>query len=183
VTVERLSFKAANCSVAATLRIVGEKWTLLVLREAFYGLRRYEDFVEAIGCARNILSDRLGKLVEHGLLSRSPYRQEGGRERLEYRLTAKGRDLFPVLLALMQWGDRWLAGRKGVPVIVEHESCQAAVHAELRCAAGHGPLTVQDIVAKPGPGALPSTSSFRVARHNRLRMLQTKTPTLAQKTR
>jgi DNA-binding HxlR family transcriptional regulator len=153
VSVDRTVFDPAACSVAATLAVVGDKWTLLVLREAFYGLRRYDDFLRVIGCARNILSDRLRKLVDHDVLARVAYRDAGQRERYEYRLTQRGLELFPVLMALMQWGDRWLAGKPGPPVVVEHRDCRARVHAELRCTAGHGPLTARDTVPVPGPGA------------------------------
>jgi DNA-binding HxlR family transcriptional regulator len=153
VNEDRKRFDPASCSVAATLAVVGERWTLLVLREAFYGLRRYDDFVEAIGCARNILSDRLRKLVDQDIIRRSSYREEGQRERFEYRLTDRGLDLFPVLMALMQWGDRWLAGKRGPSVVVEHRDCRQPVRVQLRCAAGHGPLSARETAPVPGPGA------------------------------
>jgi DNA-binding HxlR family transcriptional regulator len=145
----RLLFDPANCSVAAALSVVGDKWTLLVMREAFYGLRRYDDMLATLGCARNILSDRLHKLVEHGLLQRAPYREEGRRERSEYHLTPMGMELFPVLIALMQWGDRWIAPAGEPAVVLEHRDCGAPVHAELRCSAGHGPLHAGETVAVP----------------------------------
>jgi DNA-binding HxlR family transcriptional regulator len=151
---ERLKYTAENCSVAAALAVVGERWTLLVLREAFFGLRRFEEFHQVVGCARNILSDRLAKLVEHGLLTRSAYREPGQRERDEYQLTEQGVELFPVLVALMQWGDRWLAGADGGPVVVRHQNCGAPVQVELRCADGHGPLSPRDTVATPGQNAI-----------------------------
>src|SRR5215469_113949 len=106
---DRLRYSAENCSIGRTLEIVGERWTLLVLREAFYGVRRFADFHRALGCARNLLSARLRKLVEEGLLTQVPYRESGNRVRAEYRLTDKGRELFPAVVALMQWGDRWTA--------------------------------------------------------------------------
>ncbi len=152
---DRRRFDPERCSVAATLRVVGEKWTLLVLREAFYGLRRYDDLLEILGCARNILSDRLRKLVAHGLLERAPYRAAGQRQRSEYRLTPRGLELFPVVVALMQWGDRWLAGAAGPSVVVTHRDCGAPVAAELRCAAGHRALGARDTAPVPGPGARP----------------------------
>ena len=92
---DRFRYSAANCSIARTLGVVGEKWTLLVLREAFYGVRRFDDFHTALGCARNLLATRLKTLVRHGLLDRVAYTDERGRGRHEYRLTDKGRDLFP----------------------------------------------------------------------------------------
>ena len=97
-----------RCSVAHALAVLGERWTILVLREAFYGIRRFDEMQRAIGCARNVLADRLATLVEHGVLARVGYRDEGQRERFEYRLTPMGFEAFPVIVALMQWGDRWL---------------------------------------------------------------------------
>src|SRR3954462_14060314 len=99
----------SRCSVAGTLAVVGEKWSLLVLREAFLGVRRFADFQRILGAPKAVLSDRLATLVEQGVLTRVPYQAEGERQRHEYRLTAKGRDLYPTLVALMQWGDTYLA--------------------------------------------------------------------------
>jgi DNA-binding HxlR family transcriptional regulator len=151
---DRFRYSAANCSIARTLAVVGEKWTLLILREAFYGLRRFEEFQSALGCARNLLAARLKTLVAHGLLERIAYQSEGGRTRHEYRLTDKGRDLFPAVVALMQWGDRWEADEAGPPVHVVHRECGEPVRAQLTCAAGHDHLTARDTEAVPGPGAL-----------------------------
>lgn len=150
---DRSRYDAANCSVKLALDVVGEKWTLLVLREAFYGARRFEQFHERVGCARNVLSARLATLVDEGLLARVPYREPGRRERHEYRLTDKGRELFPAVIALMQWGDRWAAGAHGPAVEVRHRGCGEPVEAILRCAAGHGPLGARDTEPIPGPGA------------------------------
>jgi len=150
---DRFRFAADNCSIQRTLEVVGEKWTLLVLREAFYGVRRFADFHRALGCARNILSDRLRTLVDEGIMTREPYREPGYRARHEYRLTDKGLELFPALVALMQWGDRWAADAAGPPVEVHHRECGEPVGVQLRCAAGHGPLGAGETVAVPGPGA------------------------------
>lgn len=150
---ERLRYTAANCSVAAALAVVGEKWTLLVLREAFFGLRRFEEFQKVVGCARNILSDRLSKLVANELLSRAAYREDGQRERYEYQLTERGIELFPVLVALMQWGDRWLGENSSGPVVVRHQGCGAVLKVELRCTDGHGPLSARETHATPGAAA------------------------------
>jgi DNA-binding HxlR family transcriptional regulator len=135
-----------GCSVALALGVLGERWTILVLREAFYGVKRFDEMLEAVGCARNLLSARLATLVENGILVRSPYRDEGQRERFEYRLTEKGRELFPVLLALMQWGDRWLvdASTNGPPVEILHRACGARVAVELVCEGGHRHLGPRD---------------------------------------
>jgi DNA-binding HxlR family transcriptional regulator len=145
---------SAYGSIRRTLEVVGEKWTLLVLREAFYGVRRFDDFQRAIGCARNILAARLATLVEHDILERHGYQEPGSRPRAEYRLTDKGRELFPALVGLLQWGDRWTADAAGPAVELRHDGCGAAIEVELRCAAGHGPLTAREVTAEPGPGAI-----------------------------
>jgi DNA-binding HxlR family transcriptional regulator len=130
------SWDRAGCSVAGTLAVVGEKWSLLVLREAFFGVRRFADFQRVLGAPRAVLTDRLATLVDEGILRRVPYQSEGERQRHEYRLTEKGIDLYPTLVALMQWGDKHLAGGGG-PVMLEHRGCGAAVHLALVCDAGH----------------------------------------------
>ncbi len=132
-----LSFDPAACSVARTLSVVGEKWTLLILRDAFYGVRRFGALQQRLGVARDVLSARLKALVEHGLLERAAYREADQRERWEYRLTAAGRDLFPVIVALLEWGDRHLAPAEGGPVALVHLDCGAPVELQLHCAAGH----------------------------------------------
>jgi DNA-binding HxlR family transcriptional regulator len=150
---DRFRYSSSNCSIARTLQVVGEKWTLLVLREAFYGVRRFDDFHAALGCARNLLSARLKTLVAHGLLEKRGYRDDRGRGRHEYRLTDKGRDLFPAVVALMQWGDRWAADDAGPAVVLSHRDCGERVTAQLSCAAGHDGLSARDVRAVPGPGA------------------------------
>lgn len=149
----------ARCNVAATLAVVGEKWSLKILRNCFFGLRRYSELLAATGCARNILSDRLAKLVENQLLDRRAYREEGQRERAEYRLTERARDLYPVLVALMQWGDRWLSGNEAAPVLLSHRDCGAQVRVVLCCGAGHGPLSEREVEARPGTGVRRQTAS------------------------
>jgi DNA-binding HxlR family transcriptional regulator len=148
---ERLRYSSSNCSIARTLGVVGEKWTLLVLREAFYGVRRFDDFHAMLGCARNLLSARLKTLVANGLLEKWAYRDDRGRRRDEYRLTEKGRDLLPAVVALMQWGDRWAADEAGPPVLLRHRGCDEPVSVRLCCDAGHTPLA-RDVRAVPGPG-------------------------------
>jgi DNA-binding HxlR family transcriptional regulator len=150
---ERGHYSAENCSIQAALDIVGEKWTLLVVREAFFGVRRFADFQRLLGCARNILSARLKTLVDAGILSLSPYREPGSRARYEYRLTEKGRDLYPIVVSLMQWGDRWGERPDGAPLQLTHRDCGQAVEVQLRCAADHGPLSVRDVQARAGAGA------------------------------
>ena len=151
-------YSAENCSIARTLQIVGERWSLLILREAFYGNRRFEQFQSRIGVARNLLATRLATLVEHGILDRQSYREPGQRSRHEYRLTTKGKELYPVLVALLDWGDRHAADPEGPPLLLHHRDCGAPVHTELRCDAGHGNLRARDVTPTPGPSArlLPS---------------------------
>lgn len=136
------------CSIRRALDIAGEKWSLLILREAFYGVRRFDDFQRNLDCARNVLSDRLATLVGFGLLAKVPYREPGHRERLEYRLTDKGIDLFPVLTALMEWGDRWAPGPAGPPVELRHRGCDALVRLGLECENGHRPVPGREIFAR-----------------------------------
>ena len=134
-----------NCSVAGALEIVGEWWTFLVLRDAFLGVRRFEDFQRRLGIARNVLTARLQTLVSHGILERRRYQERP--ERFEYRLTDKGRDLYPVVAALMAWGDRWLPSPEGPPVRLVHRACGHEVHPELACPDCGAPAGVRDVVA------------------------------------
>jgi DNA-binding HxlR family transcriptional regulator len=142
-------YDRARCSVAGTLAVVGEKWSLLVLREAFLGVRRFADLQRALGAPKAVLTDRLNSLVAQDLLARVPYRDEGARQRHEYRLTERGRDLYPALVALMQWGDRWLAGDGVPPLTLAHRGCGEPVSLGLHCAAGHEVGGPREVVATP----------------------------------
>jgi len=146
-------FDRANCSVKLALDLLGERWTMLVLREAFYGVRRFDELLENVGCARNLLADRLAKLVEEGVMIKVPYREEGTRTRYEYRLTEQGRDFFTILLSLLGWGDKWRAGKAGPPVVVKHRECGARVRVELVCDAGHRSLGPRDTEPVPTAAA------------------------------
>lgn len=150
-----LQISTDNCSVARTLGIIGEKWSLLLLRDAFAGVRRFDDFRARSGVPRQVLTDRLARLVEHGVLRRVPYQEPGQRRRDEYRLTEAGRDLYPVLVALIDYGDRWLADPQGPSLEVHHRDCDAPVHAVVRCDEGHDLTSVREVTARPGPGARP----------------------------
>ncbi|HTF35447.1 MAG TPA: helix-turn-helix domain-containing protein [Myxococcota bacterium] len=119
------------CSVARSLAVVGERWTLLILREAFAGLRRFEDLQAHLGIARNVLAARLQGLVDRGVFERISYQTSP--ERFEYRLTAKGLELYPVLVALMRWGDRWLDQGEGAPIVLVHKDCGQEALATLTC--------------------------------------------------
>lgn len=132
-----LSTDSRDCSIARTMAVIGRPWTILVLRDLFNGVRRFDDLATHLGVARNVLTRRLGELVEHGLVERVEYRDPGQRARHEYRLTADGRDLRPVLLALMAYGDRHLAGPDGPPVRLRHRDCGGAVSVRVECSEGH----------------------------------------------
>jgi DNA-binding HxlR family transcriptional regulator len=132
----RSSWSADGCMVARTLEVLPTRSAFLLLREAFYGTTRFDDFAQRVGISEPVTAARLRELVDQGLLERESYREPGQRTRQRYRLTDKGADLFPVLVALMQWGDRWLEDSGG-PVELRHRDCGERVTAELRCAAGH----------------------------------------------
>jgi len=120
-----------DCSVARTLSVIGDRWTMLVLREAFMRTRRFDDFQRATGAPRPVLSARLSALVDEGVLERVPYGSNAAR--YEYRLTEKGLDLYPVIVSLLAWGDRWMADEEGPPVELRHKGCGAVMHPELAC--------------------------------------------------
>jgi DNA-binding HxlR family transcriptional regulator len=127
---------AERCTIAKALAVVSTRSALLIMREAFYGTTRFDDFAERVGLSEPVTAARLRELVDEGLLEREDYREPGQRTRQQYRLTAKGADLFPVLVALMHWGDRWLDERGG-PVELIHRDCGETVGLSVRCAAGH----------------------------------------------
>ena len=126
-----------NCSIARSVEVIGEWWTPLVLREVFFGRRRFEEILQGLGISRNILTDRLATLVEHGILDRVRYQEAPVRH--EYRLTEKGRDLFPVLVALQNWGDKW-ESPSGAPIVLYHRDCEEPVGAALTCATCGGEI-------------------------------------------
>jgi DNA-binding HxlR family transcriptional regulator len=146
---ERL-YRGQVCSIARTLEVVGERWTLLVLRDAFLGVRRYDDFLRRLGVASNVLASRLQLLCEYGILERRRYQERP--ERFEYVLTDKGRELGPALLALMQWGDRHLAA-DGPPRLVQHRGCGGQATVITVCSVCGQPLGRDDMESLPGPGA------------------------------
>ena len=132
----RDSWSADRCTIARSLDVLGTRSAFLILREAFYGTGRFDDFAERAQISEPVAAARLRELVEQGLLEREDYREPGQRTRQRYRLTEKGADLFPALVALMQWGDRWLDERGG-PVELRHRDCEEHVEVKLMCAAGH----------------------------------------------
>jgi DNA-binding HxlR family transcriptional regulator len=147
---KRTSFANWPCSVARTVNLLGDWWTPLVLREAFYGIRRFDHFQSELGIARNTLTDRLNRLVEEGLLRRQPYQSEPVRH--EYLLTDKGKDIYPVLAAMSAWGDRWLDNGAGAPVVFHHRECGHDTRPEVVCSHCGGPLTADGVEHRMGPG-------------------------------
>jgi len=149
-----LDWSVENCTVARALGTLGEKWTFIVLRDVFLGVRRFDDFIEHTGIPRQMLTNRLATLVEEGLLRREPYREPGERVRYEYRLTDKGIDAYPIIVALREWGDRYAADLTGPPLLTVHRDCGASVSVHLRCAAGHELTSPREVVPRPGPSAV-----------------------------
>jgi DNA-binding HxlR family transcriptional regulator len=147
----RFDRDTSNCSIARTLEVVGEKWTILILREVWYGSSRFSDFERILGCPRNLLAERLRMLVEQGILSTETYQEPGTRSRLRYVITAKGMDLLPAVLGLMQWGDRYRTDPEGPPIVTRHRSCGARVDVQVRCEHDHH-VSAADTETVPGPG-------------------------------
>ena len=135
------------CSIAGTLEIIGDRWTILILRDAFRGVRRFEEIQQDLGIARNVLADRLAKLVEHGVLEKRQYQERP--PRFEYRLTPKGIDLSPALVALMRWGDKHLAG-DDVPTVLVHEACGEPLDQTFICWHCDTTVAATSIRSRPG---------------------------------
>jgi DNA-binding HxlR family transcriptional regulator len=148
-----LDYDTANCAIGAAVGILGERPTFLVLREAFNGVRRFDDMQRRTGMPRQVLSQRLARLVAEGLLRKVRYQESGQRSRDEYRLTDKGLDLYPVLVALMEWGDRYESDANGPPVLLRHRDCGEPVQLQLTCAAGHVLESAREVTPVPGPAA------------------------------
>jgi DNA-binding HxlR family transcriptional regulator len=140
------------CSVARTLERIGDRWTMLIIRDAFLGVRRFDDFQRELGVARNVLTDRLARLVDEGILEKRPYQERP--ERFEYRLTDKGADLWPVLVSLMKWGDRHSPAAGGPPTLIVHGGCGGEVNERFRCERCGADVHARTAQAMPGPGSL-----------------------------
>jgi len=146
----RTSLADFHCSVARTADLIGEWWTPLIIRDAFYGRTKFEDFQRSLGLARNVLAARLERLVETGIMERRRYEEHPPRD--EYVLTAMGRDLFPVIAAMVAWGDRWTAGEAGPPLLFIHHACGKAAAITGTCDQCGERLGIDDIDFVPGPG-------------------------------
>jgi DNA-binding HxlR family transcriptional regulator len=139
------------CSLARSLEVLGERWTLLVVRDAILGLRRFDDFQRSLGVARNVLADRLARLVEAGILDRVPYQERP--TRYEYHLTPMGRELGVPVVSLMHWGDRHLAGPAGPPRLTRHHDCGGTVSLTFTCDTCGDTVAGAEVDVLPGPGS------------------------------
>jgi DNA-binding HxlR family transcriptional regulator len=149
--VERKSFADMHCSVAQCLEVVGEWWSMLIVRDVFLGVSRFDQFQERLGISRNVLNQRLSRLVDAGVLVKVPYSDHP--PRYDYRLTDMGRDLWPVLTAMRQWGDKHGAP-DGPPLQTIHKGCGQISDAVLTCSSCGEPIGPRDVRAVPGPGAV-----------------------------
>ena len=150
---EALDWSIDNCTVQRALQVLGDRWSFVVLREVFNGIRRFDDMRTRTAIPRQVLTERLRRLTEEGLLRREPYREAGQRQRYEYRLTGKGLDLYPVFVALNEWGSAYYSDAEGSPLLFRHRGCGGEVSTELRCEHGHAVDDVREVVPSPGPGA------------------------------
>jgi DNA-binding HxlR family transcriptional regulator len=161
--VERKSFAEMDCSVAQCLEVIGEWWSMLIVRDAFLGVTRFDEFHDRLGISRNILQQRLARLVDEGVLTRVPYSAHPPRD--DYRLTDKGRDLWPVLTAMRQWGDRY-AAPSGPPLQLVHKSCGEVAEAVLVCASCGQPVGPRDVEVVPGIGRRLQSARRAAGPHN-----------------
>jgi DNA-binding HxlR family transcriptional regulator len=150
---DALDWSVEHCTLGRAMAILGEKWTVVVLREVFNGIRRFDDMRVRTRVPRQVLANRLATLVDHGVLRREPYREPGARVRHEYRLTKMGLDLYPVLIAVTEWGNRYLADPDGPPLQFVHRADEAPVHLEVRCEDGQTVTDYRELAPRPGPGA------------------------------
>jgi DNA-binding HxlR family transcriptional regulator len=144
------------CSIARTMEVAGEPWSPLIVRDAWVGITRFDDLQRDLGISRKVLGERLRWLVAQGVLERRAYSTRPPRD--EYVLTQKGVELCGVLMAMTAWGDRWMAGGAGPPVLLRHRGCGEVTHAELRCAHCGEPLSAAEVDVEPGPGAAASAA-------------------------
>jgi DNA-binding HxlR family transcriptional regulator len=148
-----------NCSIARSLAVVGDRWTLLILRDAFLRVRRFDDFEKSLKIARRVLSERLALLVDEGILAKVPYQERP--TRYEYRLTEKGLELFPVILSLVHWGDRHYSAKDGPPLLHRHQACGHDFRSVLTCSECGQAVGPREVTVHPGPGAIPASRSRR----------------------
>jgi DNA-binding HxlR family transcriptional regulator len=145
----RRDYEGQDCSIARALEVVGERWTLLIVRDVFLGVRRFDDFQRSLGIARNVLANRLDRLVEAGIFERRRYQERP--PRYEYRLTERGRDLYPVVFSLMRWGDKH-AAPDGPPRLTRHRGCGGDIDDHRTCVKCGAQVAARDVEVRPGPG-------------------------------
>ena len=150
---EALQWSTEACTIQRAAQAVGDRWSLVVLRELFSGVRRFDQLTVRTAIPRQVLTARLARLTELGVVRRVPYREPGQRTRSEYRLTDKGLDLYPVLMAMATWGDRYLGDEDGPPVTFVHRDCGAPIRLVPRCADGHEVVRNREVAGRLGPGA------------------------------
>jgi DNA-binding HxlR family transcriptional regulator len=148
--VQRTQFGEMACSIARTLDVIGEPWSPLILRDVFAGVSRFDKIQADLGISRKVLTERLNHLVEQGVIGRTPY---DARPRYEYHLTTKGAELVDLLMVMVGWGDKWLAGDGGPPVLYRHHACGEISRVDLRCARCGNPMHAGEVDLLPGPGA------------------------------
>ncbi|HLI01978.1 MAG TPA: helix-turn-helix domain-containing protein [Acidimicrobiales bacterium] len=146
---ERKTFAGMNCSVAQCLEVIGEWWTMLIIRDLVMGVRRFDEFQERLGISRNVLTQRLGRLIDDGIVEKTLYQDHP--PRYEYRLTEKGRDLWPILTAMRHWGDRY-AAPNGARLLLRHRSCGHVAEPVLHCPECGEDVTARDYTVEVGPG-------------------------------
>ena len=147
---QRTNFGDMVCSIARTLDVIGEPWSPLILRDVWVGMRRFDQIQADLGISRKVLTERLNHLVDHGVLERRPY---DNRPRYEYHLTKKGAELVDLLMVMVGWGDKWLAGKAGPPVLYGHHACGEISHVDLRCSHCGESMHAGDVDAEAGPGS------------------------------
>lgn len=157
------SFANFSCSIARSLDVVGERWTPVILRDLFVGMSRFEDIRRDLGLAPNVLAARLENLERHGIVDRHQY--QTGPVRHEYRLTAKGLELYPVILTLLAWGDKWLSGPAGPPALTVHNDCGLATTVKAVCEHCGGELTTANTCSTVGPGARPGPGTLLIGHY------------------
>jgi len=148
--VKRVDTSDWPCTIARSAAILGDHWNLLLVREACLGRRRFDDFQRELGIGRNILTRRLNQLVDENIMTRVQYQDNP--VRYEYRLTQQGREVYPILAAMAAWGERWLVGSEGSPLVLRHTPCDHEMHAVVVCSECDLPLDVREVTAHQGPG-------------------------------
>ncbi|MBB5957569.1 DNA-binding HxlR family transcriptional regulator [Saccharothrix tamanrassetensis] len=145
---QRTNFGEITCSIARTMDVIGEPWSPLVLRNVYVGINRFDQIQQNLGISRKVLAERLRWLVERNVLERREY----AANRYEYALTERGTELVGVLMVMVAWGDKWLAGEAGPPALYRHHACGGIGHVTLTCSNCGGPMSATDIDVLPGPG-------------------------------